>query len=173
MTEERKGFAAILLEMGRVLLAAGVIALAVGMTRGVPSVTKVDEAAAQTCSAPVPDQPTIRWVSQEAARALWEEPGTTFVDARSEGEFQSGHVSGALHAPMTTGTISTALIDSLRASKTVVVYCDTSSGCGASTRLANLLGAAGLIDVRVLEGGMPSWDAHAYPAQAGACQNCP
>ena len=96
-----------------------------------------------------------------------------FVDARPRDIFQTGHITGSLNVPIDRGTISNAVLDMLRPIRTVVAYCDTSGGCASSTRLAGLLAAAGLPDVRVLEGGMPAWLANGYPAEAGTCRLCP
>jgi rhodanese-related sulfurtransferase len=157
----------------RQTLFVAVAGLALGalhvVVRGVPELP-VEVA---LCEGPVPEQPTIVWVTHEEARALHQR-GAVFLDARPETEYEQGHVAGAYHAPIDTGVAGDDVLAIARGARAVVTYCDTSSECAASTRLAALLGAAGVADVRVLEGGMPAWLEAGYPAEAGACPNdCP
>lgn len=77
-------------------------------------------------------------------------------------------MTDALSAPIEeTGVVGPGVVSALRGSRIVIAYCDTTSGCARSTRLAGLLASAGLRDVRVLEGGMPAWIESGYPAEAG------
>jgi rhodanese-related sulfurtransferase len=152
-----------------VLLAGVALGLVHGVVRGFPELP-VEVA---LCEGPVPEQPTIVWATHEEAMALHRR-GAVFLDARSEEAYEQGHVAGAFHAPIETGVTSDDVLAIARAAQTVVTYCDTNGECAASTRLAGLLGAAGVADVRVLEGGMPAWLERGYPAEAGACPNdCP
>jgi len=157
----------------RVLIVGAALGVSVAVVRGVPA-TPTDGPAATTCSAPVPEHPTIRWITQEDARALVNDATVTFVDARPREQFQGGHVAGSLSVPFDHGGgVPANIVEMLRGARTVVAYCDTSSGCAASSRLAGMLSVAGLADVRVLEGGMPAWLDHGYPAEAGSCRLCP
>jgi len=151
------------------------LGLILGFLRGFPDPPPrpEPEGASATCGAPVPSRPAIRWISQGDARALLDRNDVAFVDARPRDVFQAGHISGSLSVPLDTGTISNAVLVMLRPSRIVVAYDDTSGGCAQSTRLAGLLSAAGLSDVRVLEGGMPAWLSNGSPAEAGTCRLCP
>ena len=151
-----------------------VVGFAIGLVRGFPQVVAqppVDETA--TCVSPVPAHPSIHWISQEDARALVSDGTVIFVDTRPEDLFVAGHVTGAMHVPIEAGTISDAIVGAVRGGRMVVTYCDTASGCASSTRVAGLLAASGLADVRVLEGGFPQWLANGFPAEAGTCRSCP
>jgi rhodanese-related sulfurtransferase len=156
-----------------VLVFGVLLGLAVGLVRGFP----VGAQAASTdvtgaCVAPVPETPEIRWLSQQAARRELDR-GAVFVDARDREAFVQGHVASALSVPMDFGTVPDDVVEQLRSAPLIVAYCDTSEGCSRSTRLAGLLASAGVRDVRVLEGGIPEWIEHGYPAEAGACRLCP
>ena len=111
------------------------------------------------------------WITPEEAHRLHVD-GATFVDARPTREYESGHIAGALSAPLQTGVLPDGILESLSGRAPVIAYCDTNQECAASTRLAGLLAAAGLPDVRVLQGGFPSWDEAGYPAEAGPCLHC-
>ncbi len=163
--------------MKRVLReAAGVVVLGVtlgtglGLLWGFPS--PAPHAPGSACMAPVPQTPAIHWVGQEEAHRLLQH-GATFVDARPRDQFQAGHVSGALSVPVDSGSVPSRVVQLLRSAPTVVAYCDTTGGCARSTKLAGLLSADGLPDVRVLEGGIAGWIDHGFPAEAGTCRLCP
>jgi rhodanese-related sulfurtransferase len=114
----------------------------------------------------------IHWITQEQARGLAGSLGVAFVDCRPRSEFEAGHVSGALHAEPRAPTIPPALLSSLTNASTVITYCDADRQCERSLEMARQLTAAGLRDVRVLEGGLPAWVQHGFPAESGACQQC-
>lgn len=155
-----------------VLLVGILLGVAHGIVRGFPEPAAAsDETGA--CLPPDADQPTIRWVSQEEARRLFEDPGLSFVDARPRDSFQSGHVSGALHVQLEGDSVPENVIALLRSARIVIAYDDTNGNCASATRLASVLARSGLADVRVLEGGMPDWLANEYPAEAGTCRLCP
>ncbi len=150
-----------------------IVGLALGAANGVLRGFPTPPVEAATCQGPVPAQPLISWVTQEQALGL-QQQGALFLDARPEDAYETGHVAGAVHAPMDTGVPPDGIVEQAQAASIVVTYCDTQGECAASTRLAELLGTSGVRDVRVLEGGMPAWLEHGYPAEAGACPNdCP
>lgn len=161
----------LLAQAGRVLLVGIVLGVGVGVLRGFPELpARADE---EVCLPPDATEPAITWVGAEPAADLHGQPGVVFVDARSRDEFVTGHVSGALSVPMEHGTVPDAIVEMLAGSRTVIAYDDTEGECARSTRLASLLVAAGIGDVRVLEGGMPGWLAAGHAAEAGTCQLCP
>jgi rhodanese-related sulfurtransferase len=146
--------------------------------RGLPEAPAEAPPVAGACRAPIADtfvdpHPEVRWISQEDARALVGQPGVAFVDCRAREEFEAGHVSGSLHLNLQNGEISKALLGKLRGDATVITYCEASGGtCQRSHDMASRLREAGLPDVRVLEGGMPAWLHHGYPAESGMCTDC-
>lgn len=162
----------VLAQAGRILLVGLCLGVAAGVVRGFPEIAEA-AGAEGACLPPVTDEPAARWVDLEEAAELHDSPSVAFVDAREHDEFVAGHVSGALSAPMATGVIDEELVEVLRGSTTVVVYDDTHEECAHSTRLAALLASSGISDVRVMQGGMPSWLEAGYPAEAGTCRLCP
>lgn len=155
------------------LLALGVaIGLIGGFTRGFPT-ARTQQGDDATCSAPLPTQPTVQWIKATEAEPLLNNPDVRFVDARPAQAYQSGHIASAIHVPLRNGTIDEASLAKIRGAKTIIAYCDTNSGCAASRRVAGILSASGFSDVRVLEGGIHAWLDQNYPAEAGACPDCP
>jgi rhodanese-related sulfurtransferase len=164
--------------------------LALGLTRGIPRLPPAPktESGVAACHAPEPALPgetPVRFIGTEQARALAGTPGVMFVDCRPVEQFEEGHVSGAIHAPLPKVQVPRALLDSLTGAATVITYCDAagastapalrgsaSSQCERSLKMAHLLIDAGLHDVRVLEGGMPAWLQHGFPAESGTCAQC-
>ncbi len=158
----------VLKETLRVLALGCALGVAHGVMRGWPELPVQAAAAATSCGSPIAAQPRVAWIRCAAARPLTSDASVTFVDARSRDEFLAGHVTDALSAPIEeTGVVGPAVVEALRGARVVIAYCDTTSGCARSTRLAGLLAGAGLRDVRVLEGGMPAWLENGYPAEAG------
>lgn len=159
-------------EVVLVLAAAVGIGAVAAVTKGMPTLPP-PAAAAVSCGGEgtPPNAAETRWISQEDAHGLLGDPNTVFVDARSATDFESGHIAGAIHVPMDSGTVSDEQLAQLRGARTIVTYCDTGGGCARSATLAGLLTAAGLPDVRVLQDGIPGWNARAFPAEAGPCKD--
>lgn len=153
-----------------IVLVAATLTAAEVAVRGMPSPS--DALSGETCTGPVPERPAVLWISPGEAGELLGRPDVVFVDTRSHEEYAEGHVANALHAPMEHGTIEDALLPSMRGAGTVIAYCDTSRQCARSIRFAGLLSAAGVPDVRVLEGGIEGWISSGQPAESGECRQC-
>jgi len=122
--------------------------------------------------APPTDQ--TQWISEAEAVELVGHDEVLFIDARPTADFQRAHVAGALSIPFEAGQhVPPRSLEAALHARTVITYCDTHGGCGASVALARALAAAGAGDVRVLEGGWPAWEQAAAPAEAGSCRLCP
>lgn len=157
----------------RLCAVALLAALALGALRGWPKL-EPPKAEAGACHAPSQGLAVgdVHWISQEEARLLAGKLGVAFVDCRPRGEFEAGHVSGAVHAEPRGSTVSQALVSALTQSTTVITYCDADRQCERSLEMARQLTKAGLPDVRVLEGGLPAWVQHGFPAESGICTQC-
>ena len=99
-------------------------------------------------------------VSPEAFLAM--PAGSALVlDVRTDAEFSSGHVPGALHI---SHDALAARLDELGADKRrpVVVYCESGKRAGMA---AEVLLDAGFEDVRHLEGDMRAWRESGRPTE--------
>jgi rhodanese-related sulfurtransferase len=105
-------------------------------------------------------------VSLLAARAAYP-GGATFVDARPHAEYESGHVDGAISVPVEARARE---LDRLRRelprTSPLIVYC-AGGDCGSADELSAWLLGEGWRDVRVLEGGLPAWEAAGFPVRGG------
>lgn len=162
----------IVLESLAVLTASLILSAGVLLAKGLPALPAPPTEATSCGGDEAPVNGAVQWVTQEDAHAMLNDDTVVFVDARPAGAFEAGHVAGALHVPMDDGTVSDAHLAMLRAPRTIITYCDTGDGCARSATLAGLLTAAGLRDVRVLQGGLPGWNAHGFAAEAGPCKEC-
>lgn len=160
----------------RLCTVAAVASLLLGWLRGVPRLPEPAAASeAAACRAPAQDRggQEVHWISQAEARRLVGDPSVAFVDCRARERFEAGHVSGSVHLELQRGQVPGPLLDGLGSATTVIAYCDADGGqCQRSLEMASLLQAAGLPDVRVLEGGLPAWLNRGYPAESGACHAC-
>lgn len=159
-------------QITRIVLLSCVLTLVLGLLRGLPSVGAPSVEAAAACV--VPEDLTdfeVRWVSQQDALSMANDPGVVFVDCRPLELFVAGHVSGSLHVAAAIARVEPELLARLGAADTVITYCDAESECERSLRMAMLFQQSGLRDVRVLEGGMPAWLANGYPAESGHVPN--
>lgn len=100
-----------------------------------------------------------------AARALLAtEPGTLLVDVRTPGEFQNGHIAGAVNVPLDQVDAHLPALVGRSAGRLVLV-------CQAGPRAeqaALKLARAGRADVAVLTGGMNAWAASGAPVERSA-----
>lgn len=150
---------------------AAAITLGLAATRGLPTLIR-PTAEAATCSGPLPEHPSVRWISPADAERLLGQASVVFIDTRDGSAYEAGHVTGALHAPMDRGTLDERVLASIGGATTVIAYCDASGQCARSTRFASLLSATGFADVRVLEGGIDAWMESGRPAESGECRHC-
>ena len=81
------------------------------------------------------------------------------LDVRGRGEWNAGHLPGALNVPL--GELEQCL-DSLPADRPLVVHCQS----GARAALAaSILHARGRLDVRLYGGGFAEWSAAGHPTE--------
>ncbi len=83
-----------------------------------------------------------------------------FIDVRSEDEYKSGHIEGAIHIPVSE--IENRL-NEISDDKSLIVYCN-GSGCDRSGRAAMILSENGFDQVYDLVGrGIFEWEEKGYP----------
>src|SRR5262249_32689903 len=100
----------------------------------------------------------------EQAEALWQDRSTLFVDVRPLGDYEFGHIAGALHLPEPEFEQRfPALKERLERAKTIVVYCK-SVDCGLSLWTAIRLRNAGLTQTMIYPEGWNEWDTRNLPS---------
>lgn len=82
-----------------------------------------------------------------------EQQALLILDVRSEGEYDRGHVPGAIHIPHSKLTQRLDELDGWQ-EKPVVIYCETG---GRARNAASLLQAQGFKQVFHLDGDMREW----------------
>lgn len=105
----------------------------------------------------------VTYLSLFETKDLFDQGTATFVDAREEELYRAGHIQGAVSLPADGREIPSALVDTLRAARSVVLYCDGPT-CGASRKLAQKLSGLGLGSLSIFNDGWPAWEAAGYPA---------
>ncbi|MDD3641988.1 MAG: rhodanese-like domain-containing protein [Candidatus Krumholzibacteria bacterium] len=108
----------------------------------------------------------ISYISLEELREMLE-AGDPVIDARTAGEFEGGHIPGAILCDYyEMGTYFRTVLPRLSPEMRIAVYC---SGplCEDSEMLARELYALGYTDLRVFRGGIEEWTAAGMPLEAG------
>ncbi len=98
----------------------------------------------------------------EAYEAYNSGKGYIFLDVRSEDEYKSGHVEGAILIPVSE---LGDRLNELPKDKPIIAYCNGSS-CGRSERAAHILIDNGFTEVYNLAGeGIIEWEKKGYPVE--------
>lgn len=106
--------------------------------------------------------PRLTHVSPDALLAsLRAGEAPVIVDVRTRGEYERGHVPGAIHLPFLSVTGREDEIPGPR-DEPVVVYCERGPRAGIARRA---LRWAGFTDVRYLEGHMKEWRERGFPVE--------
>ncbi len=95
------------------------------------------------------EEAVLRFLSQEAS----------FLDARSEADYQEGHIKGALNLPVHGSIFGKRLQEfslAVDREKELIVYCD-GIDCFLGLELASILKGLGYRDVKVLINGWTQW----------------
>ena len=98
----------------------------------------------------------------EAYEAYKSGRGYIFLDVRSEDEYKSGHVEGAIHIPVSE---LEDRLDELPKDKPIIAYCNGST-CNRSERAAQTLIDNGFSEVYNMAGeGIIEWEEKGYPIE--------
>ena len=125
-----------LLRLGASFLFSGVLSL--GVLAGGPS--RADGAPGEISPA-------------ELSSRIEDKTAPVIIDVRSRGEFQSGHIAGAIHIPHSEIAERLAEIPADKADE-IVVYCAVG---GRAKRAEATLEAADFKNIRMLSGHMRGW----------------
>jgi rhodanese-related sulfurtransferase len=118
----------------------------------------------QTLQEELPGTEPAGLISRDQLRAELDAGTTILVDARSESEFNEGHIPGALNIPYESFTeYFQQLTDLVPLESAVVCYC-RSVTCDLSDHLAQELRLMGYENVRLYRGGWDEWQEAGYPA---------
>lgn len=100
---------------------------------------------------------------REYTPAQLSEPNDSIVivDVRSQGEYDSGHLPGALHLPWDSITSRPGLLDAYK-DKTIVTYCARGTRARAALKA---LERAGYTRLGHLEGDIPAWQQAGLPLE--------
>jgi len=110
----------------------------------------------------------VEMVSLEDAVAKFIYNEALFLDARSEADYQLGHIQGALHLPVRTGDFGEKLQEfslTVNHEKELIVYCD-GIDCSLGPELASILKGLGYRNVSVLINGWTEWMMEGMPFEA-------
>lgn len=107
-------------------------------------------------------------ISIKDAALLFITNRAVFLDARSQYEFEQGHIQGAISLPPREFAAQFQdLKPRLVSKEAVITYCD-GDRCPLSQALAEHLRAAGIKNVYVLKNGWTLWQAEKLPIAKGA-----
>lgn len=96
----------------------------------------------------------------EAYKIFTGDKGFLFIDVRSEEEYNSGHIEGAINIPVSEIEVN---LSGIPADKMIIVYCNGSS-CNRSSTAAGILIENGFTQVYNLIGnGILEWVEKGYP----------
>jgi rhodanese-related sulfurtransferase len=88
-----------------------------------------------------------------------------FLDARSEQDFNAGHIPKAVNIPPGK-SFSMETKDPKVKSKLIIAYCH-SKGCPLADDLARNVAAMGFTNIRVMSEGWEVWSQTGYPVESG------
>jgi rhodanese-related sulfurtransferase len=116
---------------------------------------------------PGPDQGD-GFVPLGQAEELHRSGAALFLDARSQVEFEEGHIAGALNLPPEEfGFYYELLAGRIAGAGVVITYCD-GEHCLLSQDLARLLRGKGQQQIRILKNGWSLWQEAGLPVLSGA-----
>ena len=97
-------------------------------------------------------QANVPTISPEEAREYLTNSNYQFIDVRTDGEYDSGHIPNSIHIPLHQIQDRMSEIDSLK-NKNIIAYCRSGA---RSSKATKILVKAGF-DVLNLSGGVLSW----------------
>ncbi|MCF7824980.1 MAG: hypothetical protein K9N35_12525 [Candidatus Marinimicrobia bacterium] len=105
---------------------------------------------------------SAREIKLPAAFSAHQNGGAIFLDARSEDDFQTGHIQGAVNIPVHAFVDSLPYLEKLAPDTRLITYCD-GADCNASIELAFDLKMMGFSNVAFFFGGWQEWQQAGYP----------
>ena len=99
------------------------------------------------------------------AKSIFDKGDALFVDARSQNDYDNGHIPGAISLPV--GQFEAGIESFLNRyplEQPIVIYC-SGRNCEDSHLLAQALSDVGFTNVRIFIDGFPAWEAGGYPIE--------
>jgi rhodanese-related sulfurtransferase len=101
----------------------------------------------------------------EIAKLSYDSGETLFVDARSNDDYNEGHIKGAISLPIGEFDVKVEnLINRYLLDQSIVTYCSGRT-CEDSHRLAQKLIDFGYESVSIMIDGFPGWKENGYPVE--------
>ena len=99
------------------------------------------------------------------AREIFDSGNVLFVDARSQRDYEDGHIPGAVFFPVRRFDEQIeSLLNQHPPETRIVTYCSGRT-CEDSHHLARLLADVGFTQVSVFIDGFPGWEAQGFPIE--------
>jgi rhodanese-related sulfurtransferase len=110
--------------------------------------------------------PHVVFIPLGEAEALFVEGEALFIDSRSERDYKTGHIFGAIN--ISFGEKKAEKFEALEQvsfDRVLVIYCDGSE-CRSSTELARALDLRGFRNIKVFFGGWKEWQREGLPVSS-------
>jgi rhodanese-related sulfurtransferase len=101
----------------------------------------------------------------EVAKQIFDKGEVLFVDARSQQNYEEGHIPGAVSLPL--GRFDEQIesfLNQYPPDQPIVTYCSGRT-CEDSHNLARMLAAVGYSDIRIFIDGFLGWEGEGYPIE--------
>jgi rhodanese-related sulfurtransferase len=99
------------------------------------------------------------------AKAIFDKGDVLFVDARSQNDYENGHIPGAISLPLSHFEKRIgSFLNRYPLDQPFVTYCSGRT-CEDSHDLARFLLDMGFTNVRIFIDGFPGWQAEGYPVE--------
>ena len=99
------------------------------------------------------------------AKSVFDKGDVLFVDARSQNDYENGHIPGAESLPMGQFEAEIEIfLNRYPPEQPIVTYCSGRT-CEDSHDLAQALSDVGFTNVRIFIDGFPGWEAEGYPIE--------
>ncbi|MCF8070346.1 MAG: rhodanese-like domain-containing protein [Desulfobacterales bacterium] len=99
------------------------------------------------------------------AKQLYDTKKFVFVDARSDEDYEEGHVKGAVSLPIGQfDELIFSFLDQYLTDTMIVTYC-SGRACDESHQLAKLLEGFGYEQVNIMIDGYPAWQERGFPIE--------
>ena len=107
--------------------------------------------------------PTINTAQELKTRLDLQDPNDILLDVRSEGEFQDGHITGAINLNVTNMFHFMSEIKKLDKTKNYIVYCLS----GGRSSMASMIMGQNKLNVINVKIGFPVWTSAGYEVSVG------